>query len=60
MKKTINFIIDTIGKLCIVCMLASIIALFIMCFFTPEKTKSGQYTNAWQYWTSEEYFNNNF
>lgn len=60
MKKAINIIIDTIGKLCIGCMLASIIALFIMCFFTPEKTKSGQYTNAWHYWTSEEYFNNNF
>ena len=60
MKKAIETLIDIIGKFCIVCMLASIIALFVICFFTPDKTKNGQYTNAWQYWTSEEYYNSNF
>lgn len=27
---------------------------------TPDKTKSGEYTNLWRYWTDDAYFTSNF
>jgi hypothetical protein len=60
MKKTIDFIIDLVGKTCLCVIGAFIVALFLACMMTPDKTKDGQYTNFYQYWTSEEYYQNNF
>lgn len=34
-----------------------ILAILIM---TPDKTKSGEYTNLWKYWTDDVYFTSNF
>lgn len=37
-----------------------IIAIIFVCLFTPEKTKSGEYTNIVKYWFDSEYVDNNF
>lgn len=34
--------------------------LLMICLFTPEKTKYGEYTSPYLYWTSDVYFNKNF
>jgi hypothetical protein len=35
-------------------------ALLAVCILTPAKTKTGDYTNPIQYWTSAEYVKANF
>jgi hypothetical protein len=46
---------------CVACLLAFVLVLlFIVCLFTPHKTKDGQFTDPLKYWTSEEYYQNNF
>lgn len=52
-------------KDCLTCLFGGLLAfvlvlLFMVCLFTPHKTKHGQFTDPWKYWTSEEYFQNNF
>lgn len=43
------------------CVLGALIVIMLMLLImTPDKTKSGEYTNAWKYWTSDAYFNQNF
>lgn len=37
-----------------------IFCFMLAVFLTPEKTKSGQYTNFWQYWTNDSYYCENF
>lgn len=34
--------------------------IIMVCLFTPEKTKSGEYTNVYKYWTSDAYICENF
>lgn len=34
--------------------------MLIILIMTPDKTNSGNYTNAWKYWTSDAYYNSNF
>lgn len=54
----------SIGKALYICfyMILAIIVmlLFLISFFTPEKTKFGTYTDAIKYWTSDEYMCANF
>lgn len=46
---------------CVACLLAFVLVLLLMvCLFTPHKTKDGQFTDPLKYWTSEEYYQNNF
>ena len=37
-----------------------IISILLVCIFTPEKTKNGEYTNIVKYWFDSEYVDNNF
>lgn len=34
--------------------------MVFMALFTPEKTASGQYVKPFQYWTSQQYYCDNF
>lgn len=49
-----------ISKILSTLILAILFTLLILGFLTPEKDKFGNYANAWQYWTNDAYFNNNF
>lgn len=44
---------------CVVCRLLIVFMLAIL-VLTPDKTKSGEYTNLWKYWTDDAYFTSNF
>lgn len=53
MKK---FILATLFVLCGI----FIGMLMMICIFTPEKTKYGEYTSPYLYWTNDAYFQKNF
>ena len=37
-----------------------IVVMLALLIMTPDKTKSGEYTSFWKYWTDNAYFETNF
>lgn len=57
MLKLLGNIFTTI--ICVACCVFMVLMLFI-CIFTPHKTKYGNFTDPYKYWTSDTYICQNF
>lgn len=53
-------LVNVIHAIIIMLLGTIIMTAFLMCLMTPEKTKSGDYTNVYKYWTDDAYLCQNF
>lgn len=56
----IRFLYNILQIACGILVAVCILVIFMLCLFTPEKTKHGTYTDIYKYWTDDVYLCRNF